>query len=248
MLSFSHSAEKIDAAIANQASMRTKATIADSLTSMLGENKTKDTIIRDMMVKSGIDSFENSYNFRVTGKSKFVVVGNIEYKDLQTFDSLQHTLPADKREKSLKSCFYTRCKETVDKYGEATIELVADKTKHIIPKMMFFLLPLFALLLRLFYDRKKYLYVDHGIFSLHFHSAYFLLLLVFDIITKVFPSTHRFNDWVIIIGFIYLVFALRNVYQQSLLKSFFKAGGLVISYSIFIFIGFAIVVLTALLF
>jgi hypothetical protein len=245
-LSFNHSGEKIETALSNQGSLKTKKQIAANLHGMQETksndtlaDKIKDTVINQILTANGLDTIRSSY--------QFVVVGDIEYEDLKTYDSIQHTLPEIKREKSLKSWFYSRSKETVDRYGEGTVERVSERTKHVIPKLMFFLLPMFALLLKLFYNRKKYLYVDHAIFSLHFHTAYFLLLFVIDLLKKAFPSFHL-NDVTLILGFTYLVFALRNVYQQSILKSFFKAAGLVMLYSICIGIGFAVVAFTSFLF
>lgn len=249
MLASNHYKEKIEAAIGKQASDQTKNQIANNLYSMQqtkGDDpvadKIKDTVISQILKSNGLDSL------RLHEPYQFTIVGDIDYKKLKTYDSTQQTLPAIKKDKSLKSWFFHRLKETVDRYGEGTVEQIADKTQHIIPKLMFFLLPMFALLLKLFYNRKKYLYIDHAIFSLHFHSAYFLLLLVFDIIVKIFPALHDINDFEIILGFIYLVIALRKVYQQSTLRSAFKALGLVLLYTFCIGIGFAVVILTALLF
>jgi len=52
-----------------------------------------------------------------------------------------------------------------------------SKFFHNIPKMLFFLLPVFALWLKLLYIRRKQFYfVDHAILSLHYFSFIFMLL------------------------------------------------------------------------
>ena len=50
---------------------------------------------------------------------------------------------------------------------------------HNCPKVLFISLPIFALLLKLLYVRRKqFYYVDHGIFSIHLYIFSFLILLI----------------------------------------------------------------------
>lgn len=51
---------------------------------------------------------------------------------------------------------------------------LAEKSFHNLPKALFIYLPLFALFLWVFHNKKKWWYFDHGIFTLHYFS--FLLL------------------------------------------------------------------------
>ncbi len=86
-----------------------------------------------------------------------------------------------------------------------------------IPKMMFFLLPLFAVMLKLLYRRPKRLYVEHLIFLLHVHAFGFLLLA---------PLLLVHPDWLIVTVFlvlpVYILAALRVVYKQSWPATFLK--------------------------
>lgn len=99
--------------------------------------------------------------------------------------------------------------------------------------MFFFLIPLFAVVLKGLYLRKKRYYVEHLIFSIHFHS-YFLIfvviglpLLIFamgliDLVlgTRIGPTFGR-DPYIIIplvLGMlVYLLFALKRMHRQSLL-------------------------------
>lgn len=114
------------------------------------------------------------------------------------------------------------------------------ETINQLPKVLFILLPLFALILKLLYFRRKIFYVEHLIFSLHFHTYIFinLLLAVF------FP-----NQFVIILVIIsihvHLFMSLRSVYQQSRIKTFLKMGILLTSYSFMLIPAFVILVLLA---
>ena len=64
-----------------------------------------------------------------------------------------------------------------------------------LPQSLFFLLPLFALLLKLMYIFKKRLYVEHLIVALHSHSFLFLsfvLMLFGNALARLWPSL---NGW-----------------------------------------------------
>jgi hypothetical protein len=109
-------------------------------------------------------------------------------------------------------------------------ELMAEFFKHNAPKIMFILMPLFALLMKwLYIRRKKFLYADHAIFSLHFHSFAFMLFLFAAILLWFFPSipAYSISFWGL---FAYLTFGLFNNYGQSFLKSLFKSALLTIMY------------------
>lgn len=97
--------------------------------------------------------------------------------------------------------------------------------------LMFFMLPIFALLLKLFYLRRKRYYVEHLTFSLHIHAFAFLVLLLMMVVEKIWS-----NDWIGTIAFlgiiVYGVVAARNVYRQSWAKTVFKGFLLFIPYTI----------------
>jgi hypothetical protein len=109
-----------------------------------------------------------------------------------------------------------------------------------IPKIMFILLPLFAFFLKLLYFRRKMLYVEHLIFSLHYHTFAFLVL----ILAVIFPK------WFIIIPVILLILvqmfrALRKVYQQSIIKTIFKMWILLTLYVFSILPALAVLMILA---
>jgi len=99
---------------------------------------------------------------------------------------------------------------------------------HSLPQMFFISLPLFALLLKLLYIRRKdYYYVNHGIFSLHFYIFIFIAMFVLFGLGKL----NNQLDWTMItiietllcLGlFFYLYKAMRNFYKQRRAKTIFK--------------------------
>ncbi len=103
---------------------------------------------------------------------------------------------------------------------------IEQNLQHSIPKIMFVLLPLFALFVSWFYSRKKYYYVQHAIFTIHYHSFIFLLFLVVLLVTKPMES-YQAILWTVLasylLAYVYLVAALRGMYQQAVWLSALKA-------------------------
>ena len=97
----------------------------------------------------------------------------------------------------------------------------------LLPKGMFLLLPLFALVLKLVYVRSGRPYVEHLIFSLHFHAFIFMLLTVSLLSTK--PEI-----WLaaFCIFYVYLYLAMKRVYGQGWGKTWVKHFLLTNAYNI----------------
>ena len=62
--------------------------------------------------------------------------------------------------------------------GELTLRDIWDAIEHRIPTLLFLGVPLFALLLKIFYLGSGRYYVEHLIFSLHLHTWLFLVIMV----------------------------------------------------------------------
>lgn len=89
-----------------------------------------------------------------------------------------------------------------------------------LPWLIFMLMPVFALLLKLFYIRSRILYIDHLIFAFHLHSFVFLTGWFYLLITEyIGASVDLILFWIIVI---YTVSALKKVYNQSWLKTMVK--------------------------
>ncbi|HVB03716.1 MAG TPA: DUF3667 domain-containing protein [Chitinophagaceae bacterium] len=154
-----------------------------------------------------------------------------DFRTVAEFDSAQHALPVGKRMGWVPRFIARKWVGMEQEYGNQRINVLAEDFRHNIPKMMFLLLPIFALLLKWFYSRKKYNYVDHAIFTIHFHSFIFLLLLIGMIFDGIFRTSFFSGiQWILI--FLYLVIAQKNTYHQSYLKSFLKSFAIVFFYSI----------------
>ena len=131
------------------------------------------------------------------------------------------------------------------KKGQAEfVQKLSSTFLHNIPKMLFLLLPVFALLLKLLYVRRKQFYfVDHAILSLHYFSFIFLLLILsLFILDKIFNTAFFVQvsvPWI----FLYLLLAMKKLYGQTWGKTLLKFFALVFLFTfaviVTMFINFA---------
>jgi len=100
---------------------------------------------------------------------------------------------------------------------------------------VFLLLPLFALYLGLFFKKKRRHYLENIIFSLHFHAFYFIAGMFFLFFDRLLPGD---IDTLILISLvcIYLFFAVKRFYDFSWLATVFRFLGLIVLYSITVWI------------
>ncbi|WP_400192567.1 DUF3667 domain-containing protein [Hymenobacter sp. B81] len=128
------------------------------------------------------------------------------------------------------------------RFQAATVDEVRQRFLKSLSVTLFFLMPVFALLLKLLYVRQRRYYLSHLIFSLHLHSFFLILFMLNMIWTWLLH-----NDWfvqVLIWGPpIYLLLALRHVYGQSWRKSAAKSLLLIVSYALVLFVGLISMVL-----
>jgi hypothetical protein len=110
------------------------------------------------------------------------------------------------------------------------------------PIGVFVMMPLFALILQLLYVRRKRFYVEHFVFALHLHAFAFITGTVMMV------SPWDAPDAVLLVWFmIYLFIALKRVYGQGYVRTFFKYVALGVSYTFLLIFGVtATVLMTAL--
>ena len=112
--------------------------------------------------------------------------------------------------------------------------LIIDKVFDILPATMFVLLPVVALIFKIWYLLAKRYYMEHLIFSLHNHSFLFVSLTLILLVNLAAAMSVNYGyqaaagvaEWVAIaIGIwipLYLLISLRVVYQQSWLVTLGK--------------------------
>lgn len=111
---------------------------------------------------------------------------------------------------------------------------------------MFLLMPLFGFLLLLFYRRQQKFYVEHLIFSIHLHSIAFIFMF-FSTLVDILMGFKALGLIFNLIFMIYGLIALRNVYQESWIKTTAKFLGLLIVYGIFLATTLSVIALIAIL-
>lgn len=154
---------------------------------------------------------------------------------LVLYDSMQKVLPKKERDNFITRYFTRRIiKKRMESHNDENfMEHFKENFLHNIPKLFFILLPFFAFLLWLFHSKRRYFYIDHIIFSLHFHSMLFLLLTLTLIIRKIL-SGQPISLWLFLFFTLgtgaYLYKSLRRVYGSSRGKTLVKQGLIFLSY------------------
>ena len=102
-----------------------------------------------------------------------------------------------------------------------------------IPIAMFFLLPLFALLLKLVYWRRA-TFAHHLVFSFYFFTFLFTTFCVL-ILANTFLEIPDWLDVLVFLSFIiYLMLALRTFYKSHWIGAFFKANFIAFMYMLIV--------------
>jgi len=148
----------------------------------------------------------------------------------------QQKLPVAKRDGWFKN-YYNKKAFGIRQQKINIKEVIEDGLKHNFPKMMFVLLPLFALILTITFRRNKKFYVEHLIYSFHLHCFIFLFLAILMFIKFVIPDNwDTFTGWLtfaaVLIIFWYIYRSLRVVYNRGRWSTISKMIGMSISYSI----------------
>ena len=132
----------------------------------------------------------------------------------------------------------------VEKFARRTCERAAVDggaaifriLKGNIPRMMFVFLPLIALIMRLAYWRPRRYYIEHLVFFLHTHTAFFLVLTVRNLLQlpvghlPAVGSSGVVGIAVALYAAWYVYRAMRNYYGQSRLPTSCKYVGLLLAY------------------
>jgi hypothetical protein len=120
--------------------------------------------------------------------------------------------------------------------------------QNLLPKVMFVVLPLVALVQFWIYRRQRPLYLENLVFVLHFQSFYYLVgtfaLLLAAAIAAIAGAGARIgelfdfaiNAWSVV----YLFLATRRVYRATILKTVLGLAALALSYIIFYTLGVSV--------
>ncbi|MGY0392546.1 DUF3667 domain-containing protein [Bizionia sp. KMM 8389] len=183
--------------------------------------------------KEALDSVLHNPNFRLRRNM------DINFTDFKKLDSL---IAADTpnaiiyKEMGLKDTdgYFTERAYTqgLKFYKSKQASGIIDSFYGMIPFAMFFLLPIFAFILKLLH-LKQGNYVNHLVFSFYFFSYLFTTFSVIIVINFIFDIPN-WIDWLIVLSTaIYLILALKSFYEQNWFKSIVKWA-----ITIFVFLSF----------
>lgn len=160
-----------------------------------------------------------------------VDVSGKSYQTKEEYDSIQQTLPRSERDGWLMRRIEKRAIDINNKFRhdpDKALDKLLDGVLHRLPYMLFLSLPLFALILKLVYIRRKQFYVaDHGVFTLHLYVFSFMALLAVFLLDAL-------QDWLnfglisyliffVFVGlWIYLFAGMKRFYGQKAGKTFIK--------------------------
>ena len=155
-------------------------------------------------------------------------ISGTSYKSFVEYDSIENTLPADKRDGWIIRRLVKKQIEIDKKYhdnSDEALKKLMESVLHRLPYMLFVSLPLFAFILKLVYFRRKQFYfADHGVFTIHLYVFTFILLMTVFGLNKLEKTTGwsgiTFIEVILFFGlFYYLYKAMRKFYQQRRAKT-----------------------------
>lgn len=213
-------------------------TVQNKISSPDLEEKDKKSAEALDSLKSVLNQYKFEEKEEVLNKIDSTFILNIKSKKPKVYISGQ---PAD----SVKEGFGKYMADKIvslGRRGEDGWRLLWLEVLNQLPRLMFILLPAFALILKLIYIRRKILYINHFIFALHAHTVIFIYM----IIANLFPA------WYVILGIviaslIHMLFAMRKVYQQPWWKTILKFVMLVFSYNFVLFTGLILLLFLAII-
>lgn len=160
-----------------------------------------------------------------------------EYESIAQLDSVRKSKPNEMND--VEYWFEKKSIGLKEKYTEEQLkEKFLESIKHNFPKTLFIYMPIFALVLWFFHDKKRWYYFDHGIFTLHYFSFLLLITLIMLLLDTLFSLIGDSWFWITMeffinfIGTIWMLYyffpAHHRFYGETRMVSFIK--------SVFIFI------------
>jgi hypothetical protein len=218
------------------------------LDSLAGDSSLRESISNATKDSTKGFVFDARYSKKNKGTTGISFSGPT-YKSVKDYDSVQLTLPKEKRDGWFVGKLNRRASEINEKYKDNSKDFVADFRQAFMDnfsKVLFYLLPIFALLLKLFYIRRNFFYSEHLVFSIYYYNFFYFaasLQLLVNLIPMLSWAATLIGFWV----FFYLLFAMKRMYQQSWKKTILKFSLFSFVFMLFLGVGLALSALVVLL-
>jgi hypothetical protein len=164
------------------------------------------------------------------------------YSNVKSYDSAQLALPKEKRDNWFEQKMNRRGLELKERYKGKGSEFANEFKKLFLDnfsKVLFWLLPFFALLLKLLYMRRNYFYSEHLVFSIYYYN-FFYFASSLRIVFMAIPFIKWTGIILIIWIMLYLLFAMKQMYKQGWVKTILKYVLFLFSFTILM--GIAVVI------
>jgi hypothetical protein len=208
------------------------------------------------VIREIVEANKNRISDSVTekGVKTGVSVKGVKYPTVQAYDSAQRLLPEEKRDgwyQRFKNQRRIAFKQRIDKDPDHFLSTWLDELLHKFPQLLFVSLPLFALLLKLLYIRRRqFYYADHAIFAIHLYIFTFISLFILLMLNQLREKMHW--NWVGYPAgalFLYMIYytyrAMKNFYMQGAFKTFVKFSLLnILSFFMILFLFVVFIVLS----
>lgn len=191
-------------------------------------------------VNASLDTTKSKKKKR--GGASFDFTDVAKYKTVEAYDSIQLTKPESERDGWFVRLVSKRVINVRNKYGDDSERLGEDffaAFKDNFSKVLFYLLPFFALLLKLLYVRRGFYYSEHLVFSIYYYN-FFYLAGTLQLLVQLVPWLSWSSNFIALWIFLYLLFAMKRMYQQSWRKTILKYFIFGFIFMIFVIIGFSI--------
>lgn len=156
-------------------------------------------------------------------KKKSKMPATTDATSVAQYEAMQDALPSEKKDGWIRSLWNRQVLKLSGEMGNAEAgRKLIDIYLHSMPYMLFASLPLFALILKLLYvrKRKEFYYADHGIFSIHHYVFSFILLLICIFLGAIENKT----DWAIWTILIFVAMLAWPFHTYKAMRRFYKQG------------------------
>lgn len=157
---------------------------------------------------------------------------NFGFSSIEQMDSIRKAHPDE-----INDLEYWLNKKTIainEKYTSDEIkEKFVEEAEHNFPKTLFLYMPLFAFILWLFHNKKRWYYFDHGIFTLHYFSFLLLIGLLLFLINTCLDLMgnssliHIIKVIINLVGYVWMLYyffpAHHRFYGETRVVSFIKS-------------------------
>lgn len=184
------------------------------------------------------DSLNGTDNQSIIAEIDSFVIGGNAYPKFNSLDELEvylHSLSSGEKPGWLTLLLLRQStKMATSDPNEISAEIFRQFLDNL-PKVIFVLLPVFALIFKILYLRRNYFYEEHFIFSIHFHTFLFILFLLLIPVSYIWGSAW----WLLmLLPSVYLFFAMKKVFAQANAKTFIKLLTVMLAYLFVLIVAF----------